>query len=69
MQDKWKMPTGMRAHDASMHMNEHDKDLLHKQAYDQAEKFEVLNKRDVASTSRVSIPESWLVLLLVLTIH
>jgi hypothetical protein len=35
-------------------MNEADKELLHKQAHDQAEKFEVLGKRDVASLSRVS---------------
>jgi len=37
-----------------MRLNEADKEQLHKQAYDQAEKFEVLNKRDVASMSRVS---------------
>lgn len=37
-------------------MTEGDKELLHKQAHDQAEKFEVLNKRDVSSMSRVSIP-------------
>lgn len=36
-----------------MRMPEADKELLHKQASDQAEKFEVLNKRDVASMSRV----------------
>jgi hypothetical protein len=48
------MPKGMRVHEASMRMSENDKELLHKQAYDQAEKFEVLNKRDVASMSRVS---------------
>lgn len=38
-----------------MRMPEADKEILHKQAYDQAEKFEVLKKRDVASLSRVSI--------------
>jgi hypothetical protein len=35
-------------------MNDADKQHLHRQAYDQAEKFEVLNKRDVSSMSRVS---------------
>jgi hypothetical protein len=49
-------------------MNENDKELLHKQAYEQAEKFEVLNKRDVASMSRVSLPELKPALLLALTI-
>jgi len=68
-QDTWKMPRGMRVHDASMHMNQSDQDLLHKQAYDQAEKFEVLNKRDVASMSRVSIPEPLPLVLLTLTIR
>lgn len=33
-------------------MNDADKEVLHKQAHDQAEKFEILNKRDVASMSR-----------------
>lgn len=37
-------------------MKEADKELLHKQAQDQAEKFEILNKRDVASMSRVRQP-------------
>ncbi|KAF2200515.1 hypothetical protein GQ43DRAFT_70023 [Delitschia confertaspora ATCC 74209] len=50
--DSWKLPTGMRATDASKFLNVVDKKQLHKQALDQAEKFEVLNKRDVASMSR-----------------
>jgi hypothetical protein len=33
-------------------MSDADKTLLHKQAYDQAGNFEVLNRRDVASLSR-----------------
>ena len=36
-------------------MSDADKKLLHKQAFDQAGNFEVLNKRDVASLSRVGI--------------
>jgi hypothetical protein len=44
----------MRVPEASRHMSDADKKLLHKQAYDQAGNFEVLNKRDVASLSRVS---------------
>jgi LAS superfamily LD-carboxypeptidase LdcB len=54
VQDNWKLPRGMRARDAAMRMNDADKGQLHKQAYDQADKFEVLHKRDVASLSRVS---------------
>ncbi|KAF1999146.1 hypothetical protein P154DRAFT_535797 [Amniculicola lignicola CBS 123094] len=50
--DNWQLPTGMRIPDATLHMKQTDKELLHKQAADQAEKFEVLNKRDVASMSR-----------------
>jgi predicted RNase H-like nuclease (RuvC/YqgF family) len=42
----------MRAVDASVRLNEADKQQLHQQAFDQAEKFEVLNKRDVAALSR-----------------
>ncbi|KAF2277604.1 uncharacterized protein EI97DRAFT_375427 [Westerdykella ornata] len=52
VQDTWQLPTGMRVQDASVRMNEADKKHLHKQAHDQAEKFEVLQKRDVASMSR-----------------
>jgi hypothetical protein len=52
--DKWKLPQGMRVPEASRRMSDADKKLLHKQAYDQAGNFEVLNKRDVASLSRVS---------------
>lgn len=53
--DTWKLPRGMRAAEANMHMHDIEKETLRKQAHDQAEKFEVLNKRDVASTSRVSV--------------
>lgn len=35
-------------------MSDTDQQTLHKQAYDQAGNFEVLNKGDVASMSRVS---------------
>jgi hypothetical protein len=52
--DSWKLPQGMRVPEASRRMGDADKRLLHKQAYDQAGNFEVLNKRDVASLSRVS---------------
>jgi len=51
--DPWKLPHGMRVPEASRRMSDADKKLLHKQAYDQAGNFEVLNKRDVASLSRV----------------
>ncbi|KAF1963113.1 hypothetical protein CC80DRAFT_105774 [Byssothecium circinans] len=54
-QDKWHLPRGMRVADASVRMPEAEQELLHKQASTQATKFEVLNKRDVASLSRVSI--------------
>jgi len=55
--DPWKLPQGMRVPEASRRMSDGDKKLLHKQAYDQAGNFEVLNKRDVASLSRVSCPQ------------
>jgi hypothetical protein len=54
--DSWKLPQGMRISEASRRMSDADKKLLHKQAHDQAGNFEVLNKRDVASLSRVSSP-------------
>lgn len=54
VQDNWKLPRGLRVQEASERMSSADIDLLHKQAHDQAEKFEVFNKRDVASMSRVS---------------
>ncbi|KAL6711315.1 hypothetical protein ACN47E_005846 [Coniothyrium glycines] len=50
--DTWKLPHGMRVPEAARRMSDADKKLLHKQAYDQAGNFEVLNKRDVASLSR-----------------
>ncbi|KAI4645221.1 hypothetical protein J4E93_006021 [Alternaria ventricosa] len=50
--DAWKLPEGMRVPEAARRMSDADKKLLHKQAYDQAGNFEVLNKRDVASLSR-----------------
>jgi hypothetical protein len=55
--DAWKLPEGMRVPEAARRMSDADKKLLHKQAYDQAGNFEVLNKRDVASLSRVSSPQ------------
>jgi hypothetical protein len=54
--DPWQLPRGMRVPEASRRMSDADKRLLHKQAYDQAGNFEVLNKRDVASLSRVRSP-------------
>ncbi|KAH7075566.1 Up-regulated during septation-domain-containing protein [Paraphoma chrysanthemicola] len=50
--DTWQLPHGMRVPEASRRMSDADKKLLHKQAFDQAGNFEVLNKRDVASLSR-----------------
>lgn len=40
--------------EASRRMSDADQQTLHKQAYEQAGNFEVLNKGDVASMSRVS---------------
>lgn len=53
--DTWKLPQGMRVPEATRRMSDADKKLLHKQAYDQAGNFEVLNKRDVTSLSRVRV--------------
>lgn len=53
--DNWQLPKGMRVAEASRRMQEAEKDTLYKQAFAQAEKFEVMNKRDVASMSRVCI--------------
>ncbi|OAG05209.1 uncharacterized protein CC84DRAFT_1094636 [Paraphaeosphaeria sporulosa] len=50
--DTWQLPKGMRVADASRRMQEAEKETLYKQASEQAEKFEVMNKRDVASMSR-----------------
>ena len=55
--DSWKLPQGMRVPEASRRISDADQKLLHKQAYDQAGNFEVLNKRDVASLSRVRFPQ------------
>lgn len=41
-------------HEASRRMSDVDQQSLHKQAYEQAGNFEVLQKGDVASLSRVS---------------
>jgi len=54
VQDNWHLPVGMRVAEASMRMADADKRLLHKQAAEQATKFEVLNKHNVSSMSRVS---------------
>jgi hypothetical protein len=54
--DAWQLPHGMRVPEASRRMSDVDQKALHKQAYDQAGKFEVLNRRDVASLSRVRLP-------------
>ncbi|KAH6618872.1 Up-regulated during septation-domain-containing protein [Boeremia exigua] len=50
--DNWSLPQGMRVPEASRRMNSVDQQSLHKQAYEQAGNFEVLNKSDVASLSR-----------------
>ncbi|KAF9698307.1 hypothetical protein EKO04_003407 [Ascochyta lentis] len=50
--DAWTLPRGMRVPEASRRMGVADKEVLHKQAYEQAQNFEVLNKGDVASMSR-----------------
>jgi len=51
--DNWQLPKGMRVADASRRMPEVEKETLYKQASAQAQKFEVMNKRDVSSMSRV----------------
>ncbi|KAF2624243.1 hypothetical protein BU25DRAFT_433735 [Macroventuria anomochaeta] len=50
--DNWTLPRGMRVLEASRRMSDADQQTLHKQAYEQAGNFEVLNKGDVASMSR-----------------
>jgi hypothetical protein len=52
--DNWTLPQGMRVSEAMGHMSDVEQKYLHKQAYDQAGNFEVMNKRNVASMSRVS---------------
>lgn len=51
--DNWTLPRGMRVPEASKRMHDVDQQSLHKQAFEQAGNFEVLNKSDVASLSRV----------------
>lgn len=53
--DNWQLPKGMRVAEASRRMEEVEKETLFKQATMQAQKFEVMNKRDVATTARVCI--------------
>ncbi|KAL5373036.1 hypothetical protein PMIN02_012508 [Paraphaeosphaeria minitans] len=50
--DNWQLPKGMRVADASRRMQKAEKETLYKQASEQADKFEVMNKRDVSSMSR-----------------
>lgn len=50
--DNWTLPRGMLVPEASRRMSDVDQLSLHKQAYEQAGNFEVLNKGDVASLSR-----------------
>ena len=54
VQDNWKLPQGMPVPEAMRRMSDIDQKDLHKQAYDQAGKFEVMDKRTVGSMSRVS---------------
>lgn len=51
--DNWQLPKGLRVAEASRLMGDAEKETLYKQASAQADKFEVMNKRDVASMSRV----------------
>jgi hypothetical protein len=53
--DNWQLPKGMRVAEASRRMQEAEKETLYKQASQQAQKFEVMDKRNVASMSRVCI--------------
>ncbi|KAF1812648.1 hypothetical protein P152DRAFT_344595 [Eremomyces bilateralis CBS 781.70] len=50
--DSWKLPEGMIPQDALKRLPQHETESLRKQARGQAEKFEVLGSRNVASLSR-----------------
>lgn len=52
--DNWTLPKGHLAVDASQTYRVEERESLHNQALQQAEKFEVLHKKDVNSLSRVS---------------
>ena len=49
----WVLPLGLRARDAAQRYGVTDVESLHSQALFQAEKFEVLTPKDVASLSKV----------------
>lgn len=51
----WKLPTGFKRADAVHMLTEPDKQKLQRQAASQAEKFEVLNERDIATLSKVDL--------------
>ena len=49
----WKLPNGLRKNDADLRLSENDKQKLQRQAVCQAEKFEVLSEKDIATLSKV----------------
>ena len=51
----WKLPAGFKRTDAVHLLTESDKQKLQRQAVSQAEKFEVLNERDIATLSKVRL--------------
>lgn len=55
--DNWQLPKGLLAAEASVKLEESEKEKLRMQAIDQAERFEVLNKKDVKALSRVCTTE------------
>lgn len=52
-QGNWKLPHGMRPSEAVVRLPDSEKETLRKQATGQAEQFEILGSRNVASLSRV----------------
>jgi hypothetical protein len=49
----WTLPTGIKKVDALRKFNESDRQKLQRQAASQAEKFEILNERDITKLSKV----------------
>ena len=49
----WKLPSGLKRTEAIRKLNEHEKQKLQHQAASQADKFEILSERDVATLSKV----------------
>ncbi|KAL9083621.1 MAG: hypothetical protein Q9165_008436 [Trypethelium subeluteriae] len=48
----WKLPSGLKKSEAVQKLNEADRRKLHRQATSQADKFELLSERDIATLSK-----------------